>query len=139
METDPSGLCIDHLRSTLQSWPVGKRLPKVLYTVPFGCNPSGVTTTLERRKALLELAEEYDFLVLEGMYTHHTRNEVLIWVSGADDPYFFLYFGPDERPPSYLSLENSQIQAGKQRRVLRFDSFSKVFSGGTFLIRLTSH
>ncbi|KAG8728250.1 hypothetical protein FRC10_005180 [Ceratobasidium sp. 414] len=114
VETDPSGLSIDHLRSTLESWPVGKRLPKALYTVPFGCNPTGSTTTLERRKALLELAEEYDFLILE------------------DDPYFFLYFGSDERPPSYLSLENTQIgDSQRQRRVLRFDSFSKVFSGGT--------
>ncbi|KAG8704543.1 hypothetical protein FRC08_002179 [Ceratobasidium sp. 394] len=112
--TDPSGLSIDHLRSTLQSWPVGKRLPKALYTVPFGSNPTGATTRLERRKALLELAEEYDFLVLE------------------DDPYFFLYFGSDERPPSYLALENARIQGSeRQRHVLRFDSFSKVFSGGT--------
>ncbi|KAG9122084.1 hypothetical protein FRC07_001684 [Ceratobasidium sp. 392] len=115
VESDPYGLSISHIRSTLETWPVGKRLPKALYTVPFGCNPSGSTTPLERRKALLELAEEYDFLVLE------------------DDPYFFLYFGSEERPPSYLSLENSLIQAeggGRQRRVVRFDSFSKVFSGG---------
>ncbi|KAG8794947.1 hypothetical protein FRC12_019737 [Ceratobasidium sp. 428] len=115
VETDPLGLSISHLRSTLESWPVGKRLPKALYTVPFGCNPTGSTTPLERRKALLELAEEYDFLVFE------------------DDPYFFLYFGSEERPPSYLSLENTLIQAhgdGSQRRVVRFDSFSKVFSGG---------
>jgi len=113
VETDPSGLSIDHLRSTLESWPVGKRLPKALYTVPFGCNPTGATTTLEKRKALLELSDEYDFLILE------------------DDPYFFLYLGSDERPPSYLSLENTQIgDSERQRRVLRFDSFSKVFSGG---------
>ncbi|QRV87153.1 aminotransferase class I and II protein [Ceratobasidium sp. AG-Ba] len=116
VESDPSGLSISHLRSTLESWPVGKRLPKAIYTVPFGCNPSGATTTLERRKGLLELAEEYDFLILE------------------DDPYFYLYFGSDERPPSYLSLENTLMKnAGvnkRQRRVLRFDSFSKVFSGG---------
>ncbi|KAG8707522.1 hypothetical protein FRC09_001776 [Ceratobasidium sp. 395] len=115
VETDPLGLSISHLRSTLESWPVGKRLPKALYTVPFGCNPTGSTTPLERRRALLELADEYDFLVLE------------------DDPYFFLYFGSEERPPSYLSLENTMIRAqgdGSQRRVVRFDSFSKVFSGG---------
>ncbi|KAG8719466.1 hypothetical protein FRC08_002781 [Ceratobasidium sp. 394] len=114
VETDLSGLSIDHLRATLESWPVGKRLPKALYTVPFGCNLTGAMETLERRKVLLELAEEYDFLIFE------------------DDPYFFLYFGPDERPPSYLNLEAIHFQATRrQRRVLRFDSFSQVFSGGT--------
>ncbi|QRV87154.1 aminotransferase class I and II protein [Ceratobasidium sp. AG-Ba] len=116
IQTDPSGLSISHLRSTLESWPVGKRLPKLIYTTPFGCNPTGATTAFERRKALLELAEEYDFLILE------------------DDPYYYLYFGSNERPPSYLSLENTLIEnaeVGKrQRRVMRFDSFSKVLSSG---------
>lgn len=48
-----------------------------------------------------------------------------------DDPYFFLYFGDAERPPSYLSLDHT-INKDNQHRVLRFDSFSKVFSGGIY-------
>lgn len=66
VESDPEGISIDSLRDVLKNWPIGKRLPKALYTVPFGCNPTGATTTLERRKAVFEIAEEYDFLIIEG-------------------------------------------------------------------------
>ena len=66
VESDPDGISTDSLRDVLKNWPIGKRFPKALYTVPFGCNPSGATTTLERRKAVLEIAEEYDFLIIEG-------------------------------------------------------------------------
>ncbi|KAF8604483.1 TdiD protein [Ceratobasidium sp. AG-I] len=111
VESDPDGISIESLRDVLKNWPIGKRFPKALYTVPFGCNPSGATTTLERRKAVLEIAEEYDFLILE------------------DDPYFFLYFGDAERPPSYFSMDHANNKE-TQLRVLRFDSFSKVFAGG---------
>jgi len=39
--------------------------PKVVYTVPTCHNPSGVTMTRARRKHLVELAEEHNFLILE--------------------------------------------------------------------------
>lgn len=71
----------------------------------YGNNPSGATTTTERRKEILALASKYNFLILE------------------DDPYYYLYFGSDPRPPSYFSLDT-------EGRVLRFDSFSKVLSAG---------
>lgn len=44
-----------------------------------------------------------------------------------DDPYYYLYFGKDERPPSYFKLELETPELG---RVLRFDSFSKILSSG---------
>lgn len=45
-----------------------------------------------------------------------------------DDPYYYLYFGSDPRPPSYWELEG---KLNKPRgRVLRFDSFSKILSSG---------
>jgi 2-aminoadipate transaminase len=43
----------------------GKRMPKFLYTIPTYHNPSGTTMPLERRLALLELARQYDFLIVE--------------------------------------------------------------------------
>jgi 2-aminoadipate transaminase len=38
---------------------------KFLYTIPNFQNPGGVTMSPERRKRLIELSEEYDFLVIE--------------------------------------------------------------------------
>ncbi|KAJ7592687.1 PLP-dependent transferase [Mycena floridula] len=107
--TDAHGISSSTLRSILESWPVEKAKPKVLYTVPYGGNPTGMTSILERRKEVLRLSREHDFIILE------------------DDPYFYLYYGVNPRYPSYLSLEREEPETG---RVLRFDSFSKVLSAG---------
>ncbi|KAF9037710.1 PLP-dependent transferase [Panaeolus papilionaceus] len=109
VETDANGILSSSLRSILEQWPAGKPKPKVLYTVPYGCNPTGMTATLERRKEVLKLAREHNFLILE------------------DDPYYYLYYGEAARPPSYFHLELEEPEVG---RVLRFDSLSKILSAG---------
>ncbi|KAI0649056.1 PLP-dependent transferase [Trametes meyenii] len=109
INTDGHGTDTKSLRKLLEEWPANKPKPKVLYTVPFGSNPTGMTTTLERRLEVLELAREHNFLILE------------------DDPYYYLYFGDAPRPPSYFTLERDQPEVG---RVIRFDSLSKVLSSG---------
>ncbi|EKM78973.1 hypothetical protein AGABI1DRAFT_75553 [Agaricus bisporus var. burnettii JB137-S8] len=115
IETDANGIDSSSLRSKLENWPAGQARPKILYTVPYGCNPTGMTATLERRKEVLQLAYEFDLIILE------------------DDPYFYLYYGIAPRVPSYFSLEKTDLP--ETGRVLRFDSFSKVLSAG---IRLGS-
>ena len=47
----------------------GKK-PKLFYTVPNFQNPTGYTTSLERRRAILELASHYNFLIIEDNRTH---------------------------------------------------------------------
>ncbi|PIL35518.1 hypothetical protein GSI_02246 [Ganoderma sinense ZZ0214-1] len=121
---DQDGIDAQGLRQTLDNWPGDRPKPKVLYTVPrsltlelkhddmrrqYGANPTGVTSTLERRLEVLELARKHNFLILE------------------DDPYYYLYFGSAPRPPSYFTLERDQPEVG---RVIRFDSLSKVLSAG---------
>ncbi|KAH7884286.1 pyridoxal phosphate-dependent transferase [Phlebopus sp. FC_14] len=107
--TDDKGVSSTSLRSILESWPAEKPKPRAFYTVPYGCNPTGMTATIERRREVLQLAREHNFLILE------------------DDPYFYLYFGKAERPPSYFKLELEMPEVG---RVVRFDSFSKILSAG---------
>lgn len=85
-----------------------------------------MTTSLERRKEVLALAREHNFLILEGlsslrMFIH------LLMLADTDDPYYFLYFGKSPRPPSYFNLELEEPEVG---RVLRFDSLSKILSAG---------
>ncbi|HOB86625.1 MAG TPA: PLP-dependent aminotransferase family protein [Bacillota bacterium] len=81
----------------------GKK-PKLFYTVPNFQNPTGYTTSLERRRAILELASHYNFLIIE------------------DNPYGALsYEGPV--PPSYKSLD-------REGRVIYLGSFSKIFVPG---------
>lgn len=58
---DEDGLRMDALEETLQQHPEAK----LLYTVPNFQNPTGRTLTAERRQKLVELADKYDFFVLE--------------------------------------------------------------------------
>ena len=87
VETDADGIRSDSLRSILESWPSGKPKPRILYTIPvrrhfellhmltpllcldhqYGCNPTGRTANLERRRETLRLAHEHDFIILEGI------------------------------------------------------------------------
>ena len=57
---DDDGLIPEDLERKLR-----ENRPKMLYTIPTFQNPSGRTLSLERRRAVAELAERYDVLVLE--------------------------------------------------------------------------
>ncbi|KAJ9107698.1 hypothetical protein QFC21_001158 [Naganishia friedmannii] len=104
---DDQGVSADALRQVLESWPEGKKKPKILYTVPTGSNPTGASSGPERKLEILRLAQEHDLLIME------------------DDPYYFL---AAERPQSYFELETRVVPGGG--RVVRFDSLSKVLSSG---------
>lgn len=89
-----------------------------------------MTATLKRRKEVLSLAREHDFIILEGMcFLSHSidRESDLERLESIDDPYFYLYYGDAPRYPSYFSLERQEPEVG---RVLRFDSLSKILSAG---------
>ncbi|KON71207.1 aminotransferase [Peribacillus butanolivorans] len=81
----------------------GLTLPRFLYTIPSFQNPTGTTMTTERRKHLLELSIEFDFLILE------------------DDAYGELSF--DKSPLPIKSFD-------KCGRVLHVGSLSKVVAPG---------
>ncbi|PYZ94951.1 aminotransferase [Salipaludibacillus keqinensis] len=81
----------------------GLPFPRLLYTIPTFQNPTGTTMTTERRKRVLRLASEYDFLVLE------------------DDAYRELYFDQPSVPLKAMDRED---------RVLYVGSLSKVVATG---------
>jgi 2-aminoadipate transaminase len=60
---DADGLDVDDLAARLS----GGLRPKLLYTIPDHQNPAGVTLSLERRVALVELARRYGFLIVEDV------------------------------------------------------------------------
>lgn len=74
---DEEGMSIKHLIQTLDHYS-----PKLIYTMPTFQNPTGRVMSIRRRKQLLELAEEMNFLILE------------------DDPWSEIYF--DELPPPHI-------------------------------------
>jgi DNA-binding transcriptional MocR family regulator len=62
------GLDLDELESVLR-----RRRIKFLYTMPHFQNPTGVTSTLEHRKRLLQLAAEHDVAILEDGFEEDLR------------------------------------------------------------------
>ena len=68
---DENGIDTHELEKTIKRLKREGRVVKLIYTIPTGQNPSGITMSNERRKHLLELASEHDLLVVEdGAYNH---------------------------------------------------------------------
>ncbi len=84
---------------------------KFIYTVPNFQNPTGVTMAAERRRELLEIAREFDLIILE------------------DNPYGMLRF-EGEALPTISALEQ---QDGDVDRVIYLGTFSKIFAPGVRL------
>jgi len=95
---------IDCLRRNLNRLHKTGINPKFLYTVSNFQNPSGETVSLQNRKELLELASEYDFLIIE------------------DDPYGEIIFD-GESIPSIKSFDT-------KGRVIYMSTFSKILAPG---------
>ncbi len=104
LESD--GMNIDILERKLRELDEKGEIKKLkfIYVVPTFHNPAGVTMSLEKRKALIELAEKYDVFIVE------------------DDPYGALAF--DETPPESL------FKMAGQERVILLNTFSKILAPG---------
>ena len=62
---DGEGMRMDLLEEELKRIGKGNPRLKFLYTIPNFQNPGGVTMTPERRKRMIELSHEYDFIIVE--------------------------------------------------------------------------
>ena len=97
---DGDGINLAALEEALKNNPRAR----FLYTIPTFQNPAGITTSLEKRRAVLGLAKKYDILILE------------------DNPYGDLRF-TGEDVATYKSMD-------AEGRVLYCGSFSKILSAG---------
>ncbi|MGG0453985.1 PLP-dependent aminotransferase family protein [Priestia megaterium] len=100
IEMDEDGMMMDHLEKKLQEYPNAK----FIYTIPDFQNPTGRTLTLQRRKRMIELANQYDVLIVE------------------DNPYGSVRFTGEALPPiKHFDTED---------RVIYISTFSKIFAPG---------
>jgi 2-aminoadipate transaminase len=101
VDQDNGGLVVESLSQKLAELKEKGIKPKMLYLVPTFQNPSGVTMSERRREETLELANEYDILILE------------------DDPYSRLRFeGEDVKPVKYFDYEGRVIFLGTMSKLL---------------------
>lgn len=101
---DDEGIVTSSVRERLEALRREGRACKLIYTMPTFHNPAGVTATLARRRELIDLAREYDTLLLE------------------DDAYGALRFA-GEQVPSLYALDGGE-------RVVRSGTISKVLGAG---------
>jgi 2-aminoadipate transaminase len=101
---DAQGMDLDALEATLQRLERQGQRARFIYTIPTFQNPAGVTMPVARRRRLLELASQYDTLIIE------------------DDAYGDLRFEGEHLPPiAALDTEG---------RVLYVGTFSKILAPG---------
>lgn len=101
---DGEGVRVHELERLIQ-----QHRPRFVYLIPTFGNPSGATLSLARRRRVLELAVQYQTLIVE------------------DDPYGDLYFDAPP-PPSLLAL--SHEVPGSRDWLVHCGSLSKVLSPG---------
>ncbi len=99
VELERDGIDITELTRLVQ----GGTKPKLAHIIPNFQNPAGYTMSLQKRRQLVSLASQHDFLIFE------------------DDPYVALRFS-GEPLPSMLSMD--------EERVLYASSFSKTVCPG---------
>jgi 2-aminoadipate transaminase len=127
IEMDREGLRTDLLHNRLREMKKEagsgieyyRNMPKFIYTIPDFQNPSGITMSLQRRKELLRLAEEFDLIIVEDVAYKWLR------YSGDDLP---LIGALEVRGRAGGSPATDPIPP--TRRVVNLFTFSKILSPG---------
>jgi 2-aminoadipate transaminase len=109
---DDHGIDVDAVEAQLEALRDQGVRPKLIYTIPTFQLPTGVCTSLDRRRRLLELADEYDVMVVED----HVYADIRV----AGEPL-----------PSLLQLDTTG-------RVIQAHSFSKIVAPGIRLGWMTA-
>ena len=100
---DDDGLDPEALAEVLARLAGEGRSPKFIYVIPNHQNPTGCSLSLERRERVVELADDYDVIILE------------------DNPYGMLDFKGETRPA---------LRSLAPERVVYVGTLSKTFSPG---------
>ncbi len=105
IKIDKNGMRTDVLEDTVKKLVKEGKKIKFIYTIPVAQNPAGTTMPPERKKHLIEIANQYDILILE------------------DDPYSYFVFDDtvDIRPVKTWDTED---------RVIYMSTISKILAPG---------
>lgn len=123
----------EYLKDLLENWSTLKpnlSKPKAIYTIPNGHNPLGLAQSLEHKKKIYQLAEIHDFIIIE------------------DEPYSYLNFDKVDDPATRYNLTNDEFINSLNRsymtldtsgRVIRVETFSKIYAPGMRLGYIVCH
>jgi 2-aminoadipate transaminase len=105
--SDENGMITDELESALRCG------PKFIYVLPNFQNPTGATISLDRRKQIVRLADQYGVPIIE------------------DDPYGQLRFEGENIPPVEVLDSDMRNEPGEYTgNVIYLSTFSKILAPG---------
>ncbi|TVY18629.1 Aromatic amino acid aminotransferase [Lachnellula arida] len=132
IKMDNDGLIPSEMNNILEHWNPevrGGAKPQVLYTIPTGQNPTGITASRARREEIYAVAQKHNIYIIE------------------DDPYYYLQLQSTSEPKAvhdfqeafnHLQLPTSYLNIDTDGRVLRMDSFSKIIAPGVRMSWITA-
>ena len=103
VDTDDNGMLVEQLAELLAT-----TIVKAVYLVPTFGNPGGKTLSDDRRRRLVELAKQHDFVIIE------------------DDPYGEISFTDEVQRPLYQHA----VELGCEDQVVYTSTFSKILAPG---------
>jgi aromatic amino acid aminotransferase I len=121
---DSEGMSAVALKDVLDNWgstpdQANVAKPRVVYLIPTGQNPTGTTMSIQRRKDIMQVAQEHDLILIE------------------DDPYYYLQFFVDQTSNGTAQGESKEsgwmptlLSMDTDGRVIRLDTFSKTLAPG---------
>ncbi|MCI0421670.1 MAG: PLP-dependent aminotransferase family protein [Acidobacteria bacterium] len=104
---EPDGMEIQDLVDRIEGCQKSGRRAKLIYVIPNFQNPSGLTTSQEKRRAILEVAQRFGLLVVE------------------DDPYGDMCFDP-LTASGLAPMKSADVEG----RVIYLSTFSKILAAG---------
>lgn len=104
VDMDEEGVLPEQLEKTINKLNDEGNKPKLFYTVPNFQNPTGITTSLQRRKEILAIASRHNIIIIE------------------DNPYGDLCY-EGKVPATYMSLDQNE-------QVIYLGSYSKILIPG---------
>ncbi len=96
---DSNGIRTDLVEEEVRKLVAAGRKPKFIYTIPTFQNPTGITMSLDRRKHLIEISQEYQIPLVE------------------DNPYGELRYS-GQRIPAMKSLDRDVIYLGTFSKIM---------------------
>ncbi|KAG0247644.1 Aromatic/aminoadipate aminotransferase 1 [Mortierella polycephala] len=128
VKMDEEGMSAVALKDLLDNWgstpeQANEAKPRVVYLIPTGQNPTGATMSVQRRRDIIQVAQEHNLILIE------------------DDPYYYLQFsaGRDQQQSdngaidggtNAIGLMPSLLSLDTDGRVIRLDTFSKTLAPG---------
>jgi GntR family transcriptional regulator/MocR family aminotransferase len=138
---DENGMDIDYLENILKTKTI-----KAVYIVPHHHFPTTVTTSMERRLKLLNLAKEHHFAIIEDDYDFdfHYDNKPYLPLASIDHNHNVIYIGSISKtfapalrigfmtgPSSFINASaNLRELIDKQGDTLLEDAFAMMFESG---------